>query len=245
MERAGADEMRRDLSAGRPGGPEARNPAYARTRPAGGADQVAAAGINGPDVYQRRGLYPAPPGVTDILGLEVSGTIVALGDRADDWRVGDVCCALTAGGGYAEYCTAPAVQCLPIPAGLDLVDAAGLPESFFTVWSNVFERAALSGRKPAGARWRRRHWHYGNPDRRRVRQPRVYDSGRPGAVRRARAIGRNAGNRLHPRGLRGGPQGGDRRQGGRTSSSISSAATMWPATSPRSPATVGWCRSPF
>jgi putative PIG3 family NAD(P)H quinone oxidoreductase len=130
-----------------PGGPEVLKPGI-RPTPVPGPQEVlikvAAAGINGPDVYQRRGLYPAPPGVTDIPGLEVSGTIVALGDRADEWRVGDVCCALTAGGGYAEYCTAPTVQCLPIPAGIDPVDAAGLPESFFTVWSNVFERAALS-----------------------------------------------------------------------------------------------------
>jgi putative PIG3 family NAD(P)H quinone oxidoreductase len=106
--------------------------------------QVGAAGINGPDIYQRRGFYPAPPGVTDIPGLEVAGRVVGLGDGVDEWRVGDACCALTAGGGYAEYCTAPAPQCLPVPAGLDLVDAAGLPESFFTVWTNVFERAALS-----------------------------------------------------------------------------------------------------
>jgi putative PIG3 family NAD(P)H quinone oxidoreductase len=130
-----------------PGGPEMLKPAI-RPTPAPGPGEVlikvAAAGINGPDVYQRRGLYPAPPGVTDILGLEVSGMIVALGDAAAGWRIGDVCCALTAGGGYAEYCTAPAVQCLPIPAGLDVVDAAGLPESFFTVWTNVFERAALA-----------------------------------------------------------------------------------------------------
>jgi NADPH2:quinone reductase len=130
-----------------PGGPEVLKP-VTRPTPAPGPGEVlikvAAAGINGPDVYQRRGLYPAPPGVTDIPGLEVSGTITAVGDGVAGWAVGDVCCALTAGGGYAEYCTAPAVQCLPIPAGLDIVDAAGLPESFFTVWTNVFERAALA-----------------------------------------------------------------------------------------------------
>jgi putative PIG3 family NAD(P)H quinone oxidoreductase len=130
-----------------PGGPEVLKPAT-RPTPAPGPGEVlievAAAGINGPDIYQRKGLYPAPPGVTDIPGLEVSGTIVAVGDGAAGWAVGDVCCALTAGGGYAEYCTAPAVQCLPIPAALDVVDAAGLPESFFTVWTNVFERAALA-----------------------------------------------------------------------------------------------------
>jgi putative PIG3 family NAD(P)H quinone oxidoreductase len=130
-----------------PGGPEVLKPAT-RPTPAPGLGEVlikvAAAGINGPDLYQRRGLYPAPPGVTDIPGLEVSGTIVAVGEGVSGWRVGDACCALTAGGGYAEYCTAPAMQCLPIPAGLGIVDAAGLPESFFTVWSNVFERAALA-----------------------------------------------------------------------------------------------------
>jgi len=131
----------------RPGGPEVLVPAT-RPTPAPGPGEVLirvlAAGINGPDVYQRRGLYPAPPGATDIPGLEISGTVVAMGDGATGWREGDVCCALTAGGGYAEYCTAPAAQCLPIPDGLDPVDAAGLPETFFTVWSNVFERAALA-----------------------------------------------------------------------------------------------------
>ncbi len=130
-----------------PGGPEVLKPVM-RPTPAPAAGEVlikvAAAGINGPDIYQRQGLYPAPPGVTDIPGLDVSGTIVAMGEGAEGWRVGDACCALVAGGGYAEYCTAPAQQCLPIPAGLDLVDAAGLPESFFTVWTNVFERAALA-----------------------------------------------------------------------------------------------------
>lgn len=130
-----------------PGGPEVLKPTTRpMPKPAAGEVliKVAAAGVNGPDVYQRKGLYPAPPGVTDIPGLEVSGTIVALGEGVNGWTVGDTCCALTAGGGYAEYCTAPAAQCLPIPSGLDMVDAAGLPETFFTVWSNVFERAALA-----------------------------------------------------------------------------------------------------
>ena len=130
-----------------PGRPEVLKAATQPTPAAGPGEvliKVAAAGINGPDLYQRKGLYPAPPGVTDIPGLEVSGTIVALGDGAAGWHVGDACCALMAGGGYAEYSTAPVVQCLPIPAGLDVVDAAGLPESFFTVWTNVFERAALA-----------------------------------------------------------------------------------------------------
>lgn len=130
-----------------PGGPEVLKPTTRPTpAPATGEVliQVAAAGINGPDVYQRRGLYPAPPGTTDIPGLEVSGTIAAVGDGVADWCEGDTCCALTAGGGYAEYCTAPAAQCLPVPPGLDLTEAAALPETFMTVWSNVFQRGALA-----------------------------------------------------------------------------------------------------
>lgn len=130
-----------------PGGPEVLKPTTRPTPvPAAGEVliRVAAAGINGPDVYQRRGLYPAPPGTTDIPGLEISGTIVSLGDGVVGWSAGETCCALTAGGGYAEYCVAPAVQCLPVPAGLDLIAAAALPETFFTVWSNIFQRAALA-----------------------------------------------------------------------------------------------------
>jgi putative PIG3 family NAD(P)H quinone oxidoreductase len=130
-----------------PGGPEVLKPTSRPTpAPADGEVliKVAAAGINGPDIYQRRGLYPAPPGTTDLPGLEVSGTIVRLGEKARGWREGETCCALAAGGGYAEYCTAPAAQCLPVPPGLDLVDAAALPETFMTVWSNVFERGALA-----------------------------------------------------------------------------------------------------
>ncbi|MBK8208980.1 MAG: NAD(P)H-quinone oxidoreductase [Rhodospirillales bacterium] len=130
-----------------PGGPEVLKPTTRPTPvPAAGEVliRVAAAGINGPDVYQRRGLYPAPPGTTDIPGLEISGTIVSLGDGIVGWSTGETCCALTAGGGYAEYCVAPAAQCLPVPAGLDLIAAAALPETFFTVWSNIFQRAALA-----------------------------------------------------------------------------------------------------
>ncbi len=104
---------------------------------------VQAAGVNRPDVFQRQGHYPPPPGASDIPGLEVAGTIAALGDGVKDWQVGDKVCALLAGGGYADYATAPAVQCLPIPDGLNLEEAAALPETIFTVWSNVFERGAL------------------------------------------------------------------------------------------------------
>lgn len=107
--------------------------------------KVAAAGINRPDVFQRLGNYAPPPGASDIPGLEVSGEIVG-GDLAESvFKVGDQVCALVAGGGYAEYCVAPVAQCMPIPAGLSLIQAAGLPETYFTVWSNVFDRGALSG----------------------------------------------------------------------------------------------------
>jgi len=105
--------------------------------------EVAAAGVNRPDVLQRKGGYPPPPGASDIPGLEVAGTIVAAGAGANTWKTGDRVCALVTGGGYAEYVAAPAPQCLPIPRGLTLVEAAGLPETFFTVWVNVFERAGL------------------------------------------------------------------------------------------------------
>jgi len=105
--------------------------------------EVVAAGINRPDVLQRKGGYPPPPGASDIPGLEVAGTIVAAGAEVNGWRPGDRVCALVTGGGYAEYVAAPAPQCLPIPRGLSLVEAAGLPETFFTVWVNVFERAGL------------------------------------------------------------------------------------------------------
>jgi NADPH2:quinone reductase len=105
--------------------------------------QVEAAGVNRPDVMQRRGQYPPPPGASDIPGLEIAGTIVRVGSLVTRWRVGDRVCALVAGGGYAEYCIAPAPQCLPIPANLDAVSAAAIPETFFTVWTNVFQRGAL------------------------------------------------------------------------------------------------------
>jgi len=114
-------------------------------RPAAGEVlvKVAAAGVNRPDVMQRRGRYPPPAGASDIPGLEIAGTIAALGDGVSGWRVGDAVCALVAGGGYAAYCVAPAPQCLPVPRGLDLVAAAAIPETFFTVWTNVFERGRL------------------------------------------------------------------------------------------------------
>ncbi len=105
--------------------------------------QVAAAGVNRPDVAQRKGMYPPPPGASDIPGLEIAGTVVALGDGVTSLAVGDQLCALVTGGGYAEFCVAPAVQCLPIPRGLTMIEAASLPENYFTVWSNVFDRGRL------------------------------------------------------------------------------------------------------
>ncbi len=105
--------------------------------------QVAGAGVNRPDVLQRKGVYPPPAGVTDIPGLEVAGTVVAVGAGVREPAVGARVCALLAGGGYAQYASAPAVQCLPLPAPLTLEEGAVLPETFFTVWFNVFERARL------------------------------------------------------------------------------------------------------
>jgi NADPH:quinone reductase len=105
--------------------------------------RVEAAGVNRPDVVQRMGLYPAPPGASDIPGLEVAGTVVAVGDGVTAPAIGEDVCALLSGGGYAAYAVAPAGGCLPIPRGLGAVEAAALPETFFTVWHNVFERGAL------------------------------------------------------------------------------------------------------
>jgi NADPH2:quinone reductase len=105
--------------------------------------KVAAAGVNRPDVFQRLGAYPPPPGASPILGLEVAGEVAALGDGCHLWGKGDKVCALTNGGGYAEFVTVPETQCLAIPKGLSMVEAAALPETCFTVWGNVFDRAAL------------------------------------------------------------------------------------------------------
>ncbi len=105
--------------------------------------RVHAAGVNRPDVQQRKGVYPPPPGASDLLGLEVAGEVAALGPGAERWRVGDRVCALTPGGGYAEYVRVHGTHALPLPAGFTYTEAAALPETFFTVWHNVFERGAL------------------------------------------------------------------------------------------------------
>ncbi|MEN2988749.1 NAD(P)H-quinone oxidoreductase [Tistrella sp. BH-R2-4] len=129
-----------------PGGPEVLKPAT-RPVPQPGAGEVliriAAAGVNKPDALQRQGNYPPPPGASDIPGLEVSGVVVATGRDVTRLTVGDRVCALVTGGGYAEYVAAPQEQCLPVPEGFDLVRAAALPETYFTVWTNVFDRGAL------------------------------------------------------------------------------------------------------
>jgi NADPH2:quinone reductase len=130
----------------KPGGPEALVPAT-RSVPQPKAGEVllkvAAVGVNRPDLAQRAGTYPPPPGASDLPGLEAAGTIAALGDGVTDWKTGDAVCALTPGGSYAEYCTVPAPQCLPIPKGFDMLHAAALPETYFTVWHNLFERGQL------------------------------------------------------------------------------------------------------
>jgi putative PIG3 family NAD(P)H quinone oxidoreductase len=105
--------------------------------------EVKAAGVNRPDVFQRQGAYPPPPGASDLPGLEVAGIVAALGEGATRWRVGDKVCALTPGGGYAEYATVHGSNALPIPSGFTFTEAAAIPETFFTVWHNVFERGGL------------------------------------------------------------------------------------------------------
>ena len=136
----------RAIEIARPGGPEVLRLAQ-RPVPVAAAGEVlievATAGVNRPDVLQRKGGYAPPPGASDIPGLEVAGTIIALGAQVTGWKIGDEVCALVTGGGYAEFVNAPAVQCLPVPGGLTLEQAASLPETFFTVWINVFQRSGL------------------------------------------------------------------------------------------------------
>jgi putative PIG3 family NAD(P)H quinone oxidoreductase len=135
-----------------PGGPEVLKPAtlpVPSPRVGEILIRVEAAGVNRPDVLQRRGMYNPPPGASPLPGLEVAGIVAALGPDVAGWNVGDPVCALVAGGGYAEYCVAPAPQCLPVPKGLSAAEAAGLPETFFTVWTNVVDR----GRLQAGERF--------------------------------------------------------------------------------------------
>ncbi|WP_323000206.1 NAD(P)H-quinone oxidoreductase [Castellaniella sp.] len=130
-----------------PGGPEVLELVERPTPVPGPGEvliQVGAAGINRPDVFQRQGSYPPPAGASDLPGLEVAGRIVGGDAQAGGFQIGDEVCALLAGGGYAQYCVAPAAQCLPVPKGLSMIEAAALPETYFTVWSNVFDRGRLS-----------------------------------------------------------------------------------------------------
>ncbi len=130
-----------------PGGPEVLELTQ-RPVPAPRATEILirvdAAGVNRPDVLQRSGNYPVPPDASDLPGLEVAGEVIALGSSTKNYKLGDKVCALVHGGGYAEYCVAPEVQALPVPKGLSLVEAASLPETFFTVWSNVYDRGRLA-----------------------------------------------------------------------------------------------------
>ena len=129
-----------------PGGPEMLRPCTRPVPEPGKGEvlvRVAAAGVNFPDVAQRRGNYPPPPGASDLPGLELSGEVAALGPGVTGPAPGDAVCALVSGGGYAEYCAVPVPQCLPVPDGLDMVQAAALPETFFTVWTNLFDGGRL------------------------------------------------------------------------------------------------------
>ncbi|WP_337877047.1 NAD(P)H-quinone oxidoreductase [Elioraea sp.] len=129
------------------GGPEAMRIASGPVPEPGPGEiliEVHAAGVNRPDIQQRRGLYPPPPGASPILGLEAAGTVAALGAGVEGWAVGDPVCALCNGGGYAEYVAVPAAQCLPPPEGYDHLRAAALPETYFTVWTNLFQRGRLA-----------------------------------------------------------------------------------------------------
>ena len=135
-----------------PGGPEVLIPA---TRPVPQPKagelliKVAATGVNRPDLAQRAGHYPPPPGASDLPGLEAAGTVAAIGSGVNGWSEGDAVCALTPGGSYAEYCAVPAPQCLPPPKGFDMLRAAALPENYFTVWHNLFERGQLKAGESA------------------------------------------------------------------------------------------------
>jgi len=134
------------IAYGTAGTPESMQVVEGATPVAGAGEiliEVACAGVNRPDIAQRSGRYPPPPGASPILGLEVAGRVVELGPNVAEWQIGDSVTALVPGGGYAEYCAAPAAHALPIPAGMDLADAAGLPETWFTVWANLVDIARL------------------------------------------------------------------------------------------------------
>ena len=192
------------INIAKPGGPEVLQPVDLPVPQPGPREvviRVAAAGVNRPDLMQREGRYPPPPGASDIPGLEVSGTVTACGTGVTRWREGDTVCALVAGGGYAEYCVVPDVQCLPIPSTVDLVSAGAMPETFFTVWTNVFERGRLREWRIVSRAWRRqRHRHYGHSNGAGVRRTGVRDGwNRTISARRASASEPNARLTMRPR----------------------------------------------
>jgi NADPH2:quinone reductase len=140
-------EKMRAVEIAKPGGPEVLSLVerpLPRPKPHEILVKVAAAGVNRPDILQRMGLYPVPPDASDLPGLEIAGEVVACGTAATRWKPGERVCALTHGGGYAEYCTTPEAQALPVPKGWSMSEAASLPETCFTVWNNVYDRAALA-----------------------------------------------------------------------------------------------------
>ena len=202
-----------------PGGPQVLVPEQ-RPLPRPGAGEVlvkvAAAGVNRPDVMQRLGLYPPPPGASDIPGLEIAGQVIALGPDATRWKLGDQVMALVSGGGYAEYCLAHESHCLPIPPGIDLIEAAAIPETFFTVWHNVFERGRLTagetllvhgGSSGIGTTAIQLAKAFGA----RV----IATAGSTEKCAACRKLGADVADQLQDRGLRRRHQGGDRRQGRR------------------------------
>jgi NADPH2:quinone reductase len=139
-------EQMRVIEISKPGGPEVLKESYRRLPSMSSQEvliRVAAAGVNRPDVAQRAGFYDPPPGASDLPGLEVAGEVIDVGSKTDRFKAGDKVCTLVNGGGYAEYVAVAETQCLPVPAGLSLVEAAALPETCFTVWTNVFDRAGL------------------------------------------------------------------------------------------------------
>ena len=151
--------------------------------------RVMSAGVNRPDVQQRLGLYPPPPGASPLLGLEVAGEVAAVNDAAG-WKPGDKVCALTNGGGYAEYCTAPASQCLPWPQGYDAIRAGALPENYFTVLGQPLRpRSPRPWREHSHPRRHQRHRRNRNPARARIRQPRLCHSRQPRKMRRLPPLG--------------------------------------------------------
>jgi len=161
-------ETMRAVEIARPGGPEVLTPTTRPVpRPKAGeiVIKVAAAGVNRPDALQRAGNYNPPPDASDLPGLEAAGTVAAVGAGVSRWQAGDAVCALLPGGGYAEYVAVPADHALPIPGGLDMVAAAALPENYFTVWINVFQRGGLTVEREASRAKPARRVHRGKPPR--------------------------------------------------------------------------------